>query len=59
MANSLVVLKDGVIQEAGRTAFVFPSPRSAYAKKLHAGVPALDPDRYAELRDLGFRRDGP
>jgi peptide/nickel transport system ATP-binding protein len=55
-ANSLVVLKDGVIQEAGRTVSVFPSPRSAYAKKLHADVPALNPDRYTELRDLGFRR---
>ena len=55
-ANSLVVLKDGVIQEAGRTAAVFSSPTSAYAKKLHADVPALNPDRYAKLRDPGFRR---
>jgi peptide/nickel transport system ATP-binding protein len=55
-ANSLVVLKDGVIQEAGRTASVFSSPRSAYAKELYADVPALNPDRYAELRDLGLRR---
>jgi peptide/nickel transport system ATP-binding protein len=55
-ANSLVVLKDGVIQEAGRTAAVFSSPASAYAKKLHADVPALNPDRYAKLRDPGFRR---
>lgn len=55
-ANSLVVLKDGVIQEAGRTASVFSSPRSAYARKLYADVPALNPDRYAALRDLGFRR---
>lgn len=55
-ANSLVVLKDGVIQEAGRTAAVFSSPASAYAKKLRADVPALNPDRYAELRDPGFRR---
>jgi peptide/nickel transport system ATP-binding protein len=54
-ANSLVVLKDGVIQEAGRTASVFSSPRSAYARKLYADVPALNPDRYAELRDRGFR----
>lgn len=52
--NSLVVLKDGVIQEAGRTATVFSSPASAYARKLHADVPALNPDRYAELRDPGF-----
>ena len=55
-ANALVVLKDGVIQEAGRTASVFSSPASAYAKKLHADVPALNPDRYAALRDPGFRR---
>lgn len=55
-ANTLVVLKDGVIQEAGKTAAVFSSPASAYARKLHADVPALNPDRYAELRDRGFRR---
>jgi peptide/nickel transport system ATP-binding protein len=55
-ASSLVVLKDGVIQEAGRTTSVFSSPRSAYAKELYADVPALNPDRYAELRDLGLRR---
>ncbi|RXT45667.1 ABC transporter ATP-binding protein [Bradyrhizobium betae] len=54
-ANSLVVLKDGVIQEAGRTAAVFSSPASAYARKLRADVPALNPDRYAALRDVGFR----
>ncbi len=55
-ANALVVLKDGTIQEAGRTATVFASPASAYARKLHADVPALNPDRYADLRDPGFRR---
>ena len=55
-ANALVVLKDGVIQEAGRTASVFSAPASAYARKLHADVPALNPDRYAALRDLGLRR---
>lgn len=54
-ADSLVVLKDGVVQEAGSTATVFSSPASAYARKLHADVPALNPDRYARLRDLGFR----
>ncbi|MBW5440163.1 ABC transporter ATP-binding protein [Bradyrhizobium canariense] len=54
-ANSLVVLKDGVIQEAGRPASVFSSPASAYARKLRADVPALNPDRYAALRDTGFR----
>ncbi|WP_267553433.1 ABC transporter ATP-binding protein [Rhizobium rhizogenes] len=54
-ADSLVVLKDGTIQEAGRTQAVFSSPASAYARKLHADVPALNPDRYASLRNLGFR----
>jgi peptide/nickel transport system ATP-binding protein len=54
-ADSLVVLKDGVVQEAGSTAAVFSSPASAYAKKLHADVPALNPDRYRKLRDPGFR----
>ena len=55
-ANALVVLKDGVIQEAGKTASVFSAPASAYARKLHADVPTLNPDRYAALRDLGLRR---
>ncbi|CAN7618890.1 dipeptide ABC transporter ATP-binding protein [Rhizobium sp. LjRoot254] len=54
-ADSLVVLKDGIVQEAGNTASVFSSPASAYARKLHADVPALNPDRYARLRDPGFR----
>ena len=53
--NALVVLKDGVIQEAGRTTSVFSSPASAYARKLRADVPALNPDRYAALRDIGSR----
>ena len=54
-ADSLVVLKDGTVQEAGSTAAVFSSPASAYARKLHADVPSLNPDRYARLRDPGFR----
>ncbi len=54
-ADSLVVLKDGAVKEAGRTSAVFSSPASAYARKLHADVPALNPDRYASLRDPGFR----
>ena len=55
-ADTLLVLKDGAVQEAGRTAAVFASPASAYAKKLHADVPSLNPDRYAALREAGFRR---
>jgi peptide/nickel transport system ATP-binding protein len=54
-ADQLVVLKDGAVQEAGKTRTVFSSPNSAYARKLHADVPALNPDRYATLRDPGFR----
>ena len=53
-ADSLVVLKDGIIQETGNTALVFSSPSSTYAKKLHADVPSLNPNRYARLRDPGF-----
>lgn len=54
--NSLVVLKNGHVQEAGKTSNIFSSPASAYARKLHADVPALNPDRYARLRDPGLRR---
>jgi peptide/nickel transport system ATP-binding protein len=55
-AEALVVLKDGVVQEAGPTAEVFARPSSAYARQLHADVPALNPDRYAELRAVGEAR---
>src|SRR6185369_4143272 len=48
--DSVVVLKDGRVQEAGRTATVFSSPASDYARRLHADVPALNPDRYRHLR---------
>lgn len=54
--DSLVVLKNGNVQEAGKTSDVFSSPASAYAKKLHADVPALNPDRYARLRDAGISK---
>ena len=50
-ADSLVVLRDGAVQEAGPTASVFAAPRSGYARELQADVPALNPDRYRALRD--------
>jgi peptide/nickel transport system ATP-binding protein len=53
--DTLVVLQNGSVQEAARTEAVFRSPSSAYARKLHADVPALNPDRYAKLRDPGLR----
>jgi peptide/nickel transport system ATP-binding protein len=55
-AETLVVLKDGAVQEAGRTGTVFAAPASAYARKLHADVPSLNPNRYAPSREAGFRR---
>lgn len=55
-ADSLVVLKEGSVQEAGRTAKVFAAPSSAYAKKLYGDAPALNPNRYAALRDHGLRQ---
>jgi peptide/nickel transport system ATP-binding protein len=45
-ADSLVVLKDGVVQERGPAAQVFAAPRSEYARELQADVPAVNPDRY-------------
>jgi peptide/nickel transport system ATP-binding protein len=55
-ADSLLVLKDGVVQEAGPTVAVFAGPTSAYTRQLHADVPALNPDRYADLRAAGVTR---
>ena len=55
-ADSMIVLKDGVVQEAGPTARVSTAPTSAYARRLHDDVPALNPDRYAALRDVGAAR---
>ncbi|HEX6359039.1 ABC transporter ATP-binding protein [Actinophytocola sp.] len=52
-ADSLVVLKDGAVQEAGDTATVFTAPESSYARQLHADVPALNPGRYQHLRTAG------
>lgn len=54
--DGIVVLKDGRVQEAGATAAVFDAPASAYARRLHADVPSLHPDRYAGLRAVGEER---
>ncbi|MFF1881861.1 dipeptide ABC transporter ATP-binding protein [Pseudarthrobacter sp. NPDC058196] len=45
-ADTLVVLKDGTVQEQGSSAQVFAAPRTDYARRLQADVPALNPDRY-------------
>jgi peptide/nickel transport system ATP-binding protein len=45
-ADSLVVLKDGVVQEQGASGPVFAAPRAEYTRELQADVPAANPDRY-------------
>ncbi|MFJ6537410.1 ABC transporter ATP-binding protein [Paenarthrobacter sp. NPDC091711] len=49
-ADSLVVLKDGSVQESGPSLEVFASPATDYARSLQADVPALHPDRYRNQR---------
>jgi peptide/nickel transport system ATP-binding protein len=49
-ADTLVVLKDGAVQEQGPSAQVFTAPRTDYARNLQADVPALNPDRYRSQR---------
>jgi peptide/nickel transport system ATP-binding protein len=45
-ADTLVVLKDGVVQERGAAEQVFAAPSSEYARELQEDVPAVNPDRY-------------
>lgn len=56
--DSLVVLKDGAVQESGRTAEVFARPRSSYTVRLQGDAPALNPDRYRPARDTRTANDG-
>ncbi|SDT25633.1 peptide/nickel transport system ATP-binding protein [Pseudarthrobacter equi] len=55
-ADTLVVLKDGAVQEQGPSAQVFAAPRTDYTRNLQADVPALNPDRYRSQR-TGEPRD--
>ena len=50
-ADTLVVLKDGVVQERGPAERVFAAPASAYARELQEDVPAVNPDRYRAGRE--------
>jgi peptide/nickel transport system ATP-binding protein len=45
-ADTLVVLKDGVVQERGASVQVFAAPEAAYTRELQADIPAANPDRY-------------
>ncbi len=49
-ADSLVVLKDGTVQERGSSREVFAAPKSDYARELQADVPAINPNRYRLAR---------
>jgi peptide/nickel transport system ATP-binding protein len=51
-ADSLVVLKDGEVQERGSSREVFANPKSAYARELQADVPAINPNRYRLARSV-------
>lgn len=46
--DEIVVLKDGAVQEAGRTAEVFDFAASAYTARLQSDAPALNPTRYRD-----------
>ena len=45
-ADTLVVLKDGVVRERGPAWRVFEAPKAEYTRELQADVPAANPDRY-------------
>jgi len=51
--DEIVVLKDGRVQEAGRTREVFAAPTSPYTLQLQADAPALNPDRYRHADERG------
>jgi peptide/nickel transport system ATP-binding protein len=55
-ADTLVVLKDGVVQERGAAGQVFAAPRSQYTRELQADVPAVNPDRYRIGHTAGLAR---
>ena len=57
-ADTLVVLKDGVVQERGPSGQVFAAPESEYTRELQADVPAVNPDRYRIGHAAGAARPG-
>jgi peptide/nickel transport system ATP-binding protein len=57
-ADTLVVLKDGVVQEQGPAEQVFAAPTSQYTRELQADVPAVNPDRYRTGQAAGPARRG-
>jgi peptide/nickel transport system ATP-binding protein len=55
-ADTLVVLKDGVVQERGPSWQVFAAPQAEYTRELQADVPAANPDRYRNGQAAGVAR---
>ncbi len=58
-SDSVVVLKDGAVQEAGASAPIFRAPAAAYTRALQADVPALNPHRYRLPGSRPAPRDAP
>ncbi len=58
-ADTLVVLKDGVVQEQGPSAQVFTAPEADYTRELQADVPAANPDRYRTSPAARETRESP
>ncbi|MDV3124975.1 ABC transporter ATP-binding protein [Mycobacterium sp. 21AC1] len=50
-SDSVVVLRDGQVREAGPTNTVLVAPQNSYTRQLIADAPALSPDKYARQSD--------
>jgi peptide/nickel transport system ATP-binding protein len=57
-ADTLVVLKDGVVQERGASWQVFAAPTAEYTRELQADVPSANPDRYRISHGEAVARHG-
>lgn len=51
-SEQVLVLKDGIVQEAGSPQRVLGRPSSAYAKRLIADAPALNPRKFDHLKSV-------
>lgn len=49
-ADSLIVLNQGAVQEAGAAQEIFTAPQAQYTQRLLADVPGLNPERYDSHR---------
>ncbi|MGV2984904.1 dipeptide ABC transporter ATP-binding protein [Microbacterium sp. AGC85] len=58
-SDSLIVLREGQIKEAGATEHVIGHPEDPYTTRLFADAPALSPQKYAHRRSAALSTDGP